>query len=152
MKIYVDRIPAEGLEIAEDIDPHTIALDVNYEGVSFIKSITATAKVIKAGGEVLVDMKLEAPVEYTCGRCLAKFPDLLKKEFKTSYEAKPGSVIELDEDIRQEMILDYPMQSLCKADCKGLCHNCGQNLNIEQCECPTEDNEKKDQKGKGLDL
>jgi uncharacterized protein len=152
MKIYIDKIPPEGLEIVEDIDPRVISLDVNYEGISFTKYITATAKILKAGGEVLADIKLEAPVEYMCGRCLAKFPDIFTKKFKTSYEARPGSVIDLDEDIRQEIILDYPMRSLCKPDCKGLCHNCGQNLNIEQCECPSEDDKKKGQKGKGLDL
>ena len=150
MKIYIDKIPPEGLEIFEDIDPSSIALDINYEGISFIKRVNAAAKILKAGGEVLADIKLEAPVEYTCGRCLAKFSGTLKKEFKTSYEATPGGVIDMDEDIRQEMILDYPMKSLCRPDCKGLCHNCGQNLNIEQCECPGDDSKKQDKKG--LDL
>lgn len=152
MKIYIDNIPPEGLEITEDIDPHIVSLDLNFHGISFTSSIAASAKVLKAGGEVLADIKLEAPVEYTCGRCLAKFQSVLKKEFKTNYESKPGDVIELDEDIRQEMMLDYPMKSLCKPDCKGLCPNCGQNLNIEKCECPSEDDKKKNTEGRGLNL
>ncbi|MFH1853688.1 MAG: DUF177 domain-containing protein [Candidatus Omnitrophota bacterium] len=135
MKIYVDKIPPDGLVITEELDPHNDSLDLNNHDISFTKSIRVQAKVIKAGNEVLVDAMLEAPIEYTCSRCLAKFLDIFRKRFNTSYEAKPGQIIIVDEDIRQEMILDYPMKSLCKSDCKGLCPNCGQNLNVESCEC-----------------
>lgn len=135
MKISIDKIPLEGLELAEELDPHAASLNLDNYGISFTKLITAKAKVTKAGGEVFIDIALEAPVEHVCGRCLAKFPDVLKKEFKTTYAATPGDIIDLDEDIRQEIILDYPMKSLCKADCKGLCPNCGQNLNIDNCGC-----------------
>jgi uncharacterized protein len=43
--------------------------------------------------------------------------------------------VELDDEIRQEIILDYPMKIICKAECKGLCPNCGQNLNTGECDC-----------------
>ncbi|MBU3911870.1 MAG: DUF177 domain-containing protein [Candidatus Omnitrophica bacterium] len=135
MKIHINKIPPEGLEITEEIDPRVMSLGMESQGIALTSSILVKANVLKAGGEVFADVCLEAPAEYTCGRCLAKFSGILKKEFKTSYEAKPGEIIDMDEDIRQETILDCPMKSLCKPDCKGLCPNCGQNLNTLKCEC-----------------
>lgn len=135
MKVYVDKIPPEGLELAGQLDPQAVSLELNTHGIAFTSTIEVKAKVTKAGGEVFADIDLEAPVEYVCGRCLARFTGVFKKGFKVNHEAKPGDIIEIDEDIRQEMILDYPMKSLCRPDCKGLCPNCGQNLNIDKCEC-----------------
>lgn len=135
MKIHVDKIPPEGLEFREKIELHKISLGLEMQGISFAQAVDVTAKIARTGTEVFVDVELEAPVEYVCNRCLAKFQDVFKKSFNVNYEAKPGEVLDIDEDIRQEMILDYPMKLLCKADCKGLCPNCGQNLNVDKCDC-----------------
>lgn len=135
MKINVDNIPEEGLDLAEKLDSARMSLDVDLQGVSFIESIDAKAMVRKSGAEVFIEVSLESPVEYTCSRCLAKFRDVFKKAFNVNYEVKPGDVLEVDEDIRQEMILDSPMKVMCKPDCEGLCPNCGQNLNVAKCEC-----------------
>src|SRR3989338_6517021 len=135
MKIYVDKIPPDGLELSEKIDPAKIQLDLNRQGIILDKFIDAKERIEKIGREVLAAVSVEAPVEYSCARCLAKFNGTLKKEFNVSYEANQGDVLEIDEDIRQEIILDSPIKVVCKPDCKGLCPNCGQNLNIAQCEC-----------------
>lgn len=135
MKVYVDKIPQEGLELRGQIDPQKLSLNKNLQGMTFIGQLKAAARVKKTGGEVFIDINFEAPAEYTCARCLAKFQSVFKKDFSVSYEVKPGDILDIDEDIRQEMILDYPMKVVCKPDCKGLCANCGQNLNISDCDC-----------------
>ncbi|MFC1624671.1 DUF177 domain-containing protein [Candidatus Omnitrophota bacterium] len=135
MKIHVDEVPAEGLELTEALDPHEMLLDLEMQGVSFTEAIDIKTKVTKIGVELFMDVAMESPVEYTCARCLTKFQDVFKKKFNVSHEIKPGDILDVDEDIRQEMILDYPMKVVCKADCKGLCPNCGQNLNVSMCEC-----------------
>jgi len=133
MKIYVDKIQEDGLELFEEIKPDGLALD--SEGISFIKPIAVKARVLKSGSEIFVDIALEAPVEYTCGKCLSKFEDVFRKKFNIEMEVKPAEIVELDDEIRQEIILDYPMKVICKAECKGLCPNCGQNLNTGECDC-----------------
>ena len=143
MKISVDKIPETGLELVGQIDPGKISLDLDVQGVNFTKSIDVKAKVTKAQGEIFVDVTMEAPCEYTCARCLVKLQNISKKHFNVNYEVKPGDILELDEDIRQEMILGYPMKVLCRSDCKGLCPNCGQNLNIARCECNRENRKQK---------
>lgn len=133
MKIHVDKIPEGGIELTEKIQPE--ALSVNTEGVSFIKPVDVKADVLKSGTEMFADILLEAPVEYTCSKCLSKFEGVFKKKFNLILEVKPAEIVELDDEIRQEIILDYPMKIVCKIDCKGLCPNCGQNLNTGECDC-----------------
>ncbi|MFC1509584.1 DUF177 domain-containing protein [Candidatus Omnitrophota bacterium] len=135
MKIKVDKIPADGVTLKEKLDPKNLFLGMEEQGISFLNPVSAEAVISKTGNEVFVDMALEVDIEYTCSRCLAKIKDVFKKKFNVNHEMSPGDILEIDEDIRQEMILGYPMKVICKADCKGLCVNCGQNLNVAKCEC-----------------
>ena len=43
--------------------------------------------------------------------------------------------IELQEMLREQLILSIPMQLLCSEECQGLCQVCGQNLNVQRCGC-----------------
>lgn len=133
MKIYVDKIPEGGLELTEKIQPET--LSINTEGINFTKPVDVKADVLKSGSEIFVDVSMEAPVEYTCSKCLSRFEDIFRKRFSMVLEVRPAEVVEMDDEIRQEIILDYPMRVVCKPECKGLCPNCGQNLNVGKCEC-----------------
>lgn len=44
-----------------------------------------------------------------------------------------GETIQLDPVIREEILLNLPMDVVCKAECKGLCSVCGQDLNEREC-------------------
>ena len=54
------------------------------------------------------------------------------------YIVVENNVLDLDELINEEIQLFLPAKMLCKDDCKGLCQNCGKNLNYENCECVKE--------------
>ena len=43
--------------------------------------------------------------------------------------------IDLDELLREEIILSIPSKHLCSENCKGLCVTCGKNLNEGECSC-----------------
>ncbi len=43
--------------------------------------------------------------------------------------------LELEPLITEDILLALPSKILCKNDCKGLCMNCGKNLNNGQCSC-----------------
>jgi uncharacterized protein len=47
-----------------------------------------------------------------------------------------GDHLDLAPMVREQVILAAPMQPLCRADCLGLCPQCGQNLNERRCACP----------------
>ena len=46
--------------------------------------------------------------------------------------------IDLKEDVREAIILAFPLKPLCRPECRGLCPHCGRNLNEEKCECREE--------------
>lgn len=50
-----------------------------------------------------------------------------------------GSVIDLKPLVREQVVLSFPVQPLCKEDCAGLCQVCGKNRNVELCACQTSD-------------
>ena len=134
MKIDINRIPAEGSTFEENIDPLT--LDLETEIIEFSGPIKIKAEVSKITNAVTVDINFSALINTICSRCLCQFANDIRKRFKLNYQAdriKP--IIDMDVDIREEIIMDYPMKSLCKPDCKGLCSKCGVNLNKEECKC-----------------
>lgn len=47
--------------------------------------------------------------------------------------------LNIDEIVLSDLILNVPMKHLCDDDCKGLCMNCGANLNLGKCSCKNDD-------------
>ena len=48
-----------------------------------------------------------------------------------------GDALDVEELVRNELIVQWPIRVLCKDDCKGICSRCGANLNIQTCDCDT---------------
>jgi uncharacterized protein len=46
-----------------------------------------------------------------------------------------GDEIDLGDLMREQFYLALPMKPLCRPDCKGLCPQCGTNLNTDTCQC-----------------
>ena len=89
----------------------------------------------------------EAEVDSQCDRCLDPFRAKLSTEFEELYvfesrkqeefeeEVVPeDGYIDLGRPIRDYLFLDLPINLVCKPDCKGICVECGVNLNRETCE------------------
>ena len=49
-----------------------------------------------------------------------------------------GDTVDLTDLLVQDIISSLPIQPLCSEDCKGLCQECGANLNRETCDCDKE--------------
>jgi uncharacterized protein len=49
-----------------------------------------------------------------------------------------GAGIELEEILREQILLLLPMQRVCSADCKGICPVCGRDRNESSCDCRVE--------------
>lgn len=59
--------------------------------------------------------------------------ELISSELEISYFQ--GDEIDLSEIIYEQILLVVPFQPLCKENCKGICAQCGQNLNEKKCQC-----------------
>ena len=137
MKIDINNIPAQGkLTIEEEIDASS--LDLETDLVRFIKPLKVKADVSKITNTVTVDLILNTSMQTNCSRCLNEIEIDFKKNLKLHYPvSKLKPVIDLVQDIREEIMIDYPVRPLCNPDCKGLCPKCGKNLNEGGCSCAT---------------
>src|SRR3984893_1701693 len=118
--------------------------------------VNATAEVLE--GQIRVAGEIETKVELVCASCLEPVVDELNRSFDLFYSPLPkGEKPEearLKEDdaemgffegeglffadlLREQVLLALPMKVICRSDCRGLCPNCGANLNHEECRCET---------------
>ena len=100
--------------------------------------------------------KAQTELELVCSRCLEPFRmpvessfnlrflpatemaadderEVQEEDLETSYYR--DDQIDLNELLREQFYLALPMKPLCREDCKGLCAQCGTNLNTGTCAC-----------------
>jgi uncharacterized protein len=113
-------------------------------------------KLVRTDRGMLGKGTLHTEVEVTCSRCLSFFSCPLTLNIEEEYfpttdiisgasvplPEEPGYftineryVLDLDEAIRQYIMLAIPMKRLCRGDCAGICLTCGHNLNQGPCGC-----------------
>ncbi len=47
--------------------------------------------------------------------------------------------LDIDEQLTEALLLEFPRKILCSEDCKGLCPKCGRMLKYGPCSCPTKE-------------
>lgn len=109
---------------------------------------------------VLADVDPHGIVNLECGRCLTLMEQPLSfpfsEEFYQTVVVTTGApldrpeepdvflinelhMLDLEPAMREYALISLPMLPLCNADCKGLCPQCGANLNEGPCDCDTEE-------------
>lgn len=123
--------------------------------------ITGWVKFTKIPVGILVVGELQTEVEVNCTRCLEPFDTTvtveLEEEFRAALDLRTGAslpqeedsdeatriddkhLIDLNEVLRQALLLAIPSSPVCREDCAGLCPQCGANLNDGPCDCPDEE-------------
>lgn len=134
MKIAVEKIKDKTIEIEEDIPAFSWEMDSS--DVKFVSNIHISCKVERIHKEIIVDVGLIIRREIICSRCLNQVCQIVRQEFRKSYNMdKLGNYLDIEKDIREEVLLNFPMKVLCSPDCKGICSGCGVNLNYKKCKC-----------------
>ena len=133
MNIQIRRIRPEGMDLKESFSVEFIGL-TKTDAMQFTSPFEVKAKVVRVENEVVADIMVKSSFESCCCRCLEDIKQDWATEFTLSFDAKAHTeFIEMDEDIRQEVILNLPVRILCRDDCKGMCIDCGINLNKKEC-------------------
>ena len=132
-------------EVAQEDDAYRIVSPVVLEF-----EIQKDKETFRLVGEARTELELE------CGRCLEPFRlpvqsafdvrylpaseisseeerEVQDEDLETSYYR--DDQIDLNELLREQFYLALPMKPLCLEECRGLCAQCGTNLNAGACEC-----------------
>lgn len=141
-----------------DLDEDITGIDPDLDA---LKPVTGKVRLLRTNDGILVTGQAQTEVRMPCRRCLlpASVPvELdLEEEFRPSIDIITGAalpladgedqatrmdahhVLDLTEVVRQGLLLAVPMSAVCSPDCKGLCPNCGTNLNEGPCGCQPEE-------------
>jgi len=134
VKININQIPTGGLTLEED--ESASALDLETETIKFPQALRIKARLFKITNIVSADVILSTALRTICSRCLNEIEIDFQKSLKLNYQvSKSEQVVDLNPEIREEIIVDYPLKPLCSQNCKGLCPKCGKNLNEGDCYC-----------------
>lgn len=134
MKIPISKISRDGLSLDFEYTPGS--LGVNSRDIIFEKNLHLYVYCTKISNALTVEIELSGEYKLICARCLDEKKVVLSHKNKLYFSLDDKQVfLDITEDIREEVMLNLPVKPLCKDDCKGICVNCGKNLNHEKCIC-----------------
>ena len=155
MKISLVRMPVDGLRFehqyqAGELDTRIFDFEVQAPPL-------VTGRVDRVGMDMRMRGEIKAQIAIACARCLKQVPISIALAFDLLYApedpggSRTGEVelnarelefsvyerdeIDLDALVLEQLELELPSRALCRADCQGLCPQCGIDLNSEQCSC-----------------
>lgn len=125
-----------------------------------LQPVHSSLRVSLEGEDVLVEGRLSGVLGLTCCRCANEFEQVASKDFSLSYIPDPETVLEGEEFeleyddldvgfyrgdqidlavvLTEQILLEVPMKPVCRPDCRGLCDQCGIDLNTGSCNCTRE--------------
>ena len=139
MKIEINDISSKGVHKEAEYNPCELDLEIEASKVAlpvkFITPINISADINLAGKELVVRSILMYKLQMICSRCLEKFDLLFEGKHIFTYNIQNLETVDVTNEVREEIILDYPLKPLCSKDCRGICIKCRVNLNMENCKC-----------------
>jgi uncharacterized protein len=110
-----------------------------------LSEVEGVARVSRTPQGLLVQGDFTGSTQLECVRCLCEYSQPLHWEFTELYAFTRDNITEsgllVPEDahidllplVRDFAMLEFPIKPVCRPDCKGLCPECGQNLNEKDC-------------------
>lgn len=142
-KYFVSDGLSETVECSLDLSAEKL-----NEVAPFQAPIAVRASFQGFSGSVLMKAECTCTVTMPCDRCFEETTQVWEKHFShvlvrelneeeddDSYILVPGERLDLDELLYSDIMLEMPSKFLCSPDCKGLCPQCGKNLNKGECCC-----------------
>lgn len=65
--------------------------------------------------------------------------ELRPEDLDVSFLPQGTTTLQVEEVVREQILLEVPIRPLCRPDCKGLCSHCGADLNDGACGCPRDE-------------
>ena len=141
-KVFVEEIKELPFSGTSDLSDKEIG-----GSYPFVTPITYSGTVKRFAGEAQMEAEVSFTFEIPCDRCTEMISReyryhfshmlvrTLNQEDNDDYILVEDEKLDVDELLRADILLELPTKFLCKPDCKGLCSQCGQNLNLGECDC-----------------
>lgn len=137
------EITGESQKIDYSLDLSDYELFSRYP---FITPVVVRGEVSNKAGVVILTYTADFCLELCCDRCLEVFKrdftikneEVLVTELNTDndeYIVVEDMKLDMDELCISDILLSLPSKIVCNEDCKGLCPQCGTNLNQNECHC-----------------
>ncbi|MFH1771531.1 MAG: DUF177 domain-containing protein [Candidatus Omnitrophota bacterium] len=134
MKIKVSDINREGLALKESFP--ISRWDIDSDAVKFVDCTHIEGAFLRSEDVIIVNANITFNRKIKCARCLDEVCQEVKQDITLTYSGKGSEdYLEIDDDLRQEVLLEYPMKAVCNPECLGICSGCGVNLNHQKCSC-----------------
>lgn len=151
--VDLGRLAREGrLRVRQDIAPD----DPIWSGLEFRFSgpVQVDLEAQPAVKDVIVHGRVKGEVAHECRRCLEPVPVAIDEnvsmffqdgvpeeqaEAEEVYALPERGDLDLTQAVREQVALAVPQYALCREDCRGLCPQCGRNLNEGDCDCAVEE-------------
>jgi len=158
MRIELEKVEGRKGDFAHVYQPDE--LNPVDERVTLIEPAAVAGKIRLAGNEVFVNGHIDTRAQVECDRCLLPVEFPVSTDFQLEYvsgsdyessqaaeltEAElsvsvfDGETIDVDEIVKEQILLTVPTRLLCREDCKGICPECGTDRNTGECNCVTKD-------------
>ncbi|MSR76910.1 MAG: hypothetical protein EXS63_01600 [Candidatus Omnitrophica bacterium] len=134
MRIILADYKENGIHPVE-VNYDAKTLDLEFVDFKYSKPIHLAGTIEKTDDVLVFRGLLSTEVDQMCGRCLEHTLGAMNESFDLFYDIKEKTEIETIDDLRELLILDHPLTFLCSEECKGLCPQCGTNLNVATCKC-----------------
>ena len=117
------------------------------EEIRAIEKVSVEGVAISENDVIVINASIKTKLKLNCSRCLDTFIypiDIdIEERFTNNKELQDeegiifveGDVLDLSLIVENSIISTLPIKRLCKEDCKGLCSQCGENKNVENCSC-----------------
>ena len=130
------------------------------ERVRLTEPASVKGRVRLSGNEVFVNGHVDARAQVECDRCLQQVEAPVSADFALEYitgseyestdvaeltegemsvSVFDGEAIDVDEIVKEQILLAVPTRMLCREECKGICPECGTDRNTGDCSCATND-------------
>ncbi len=171
MRIELDKLEERGGKFSRLYEANDLPLD--DPEVRLVGPAEVSGRLQREGNDVALRGRLHTKLEVVCGRCLqpvqlpisADFSERFVRAVTWAAEEQhelqtedlnisvfDGEGIELDDLVREELLLAVPANVLCREDCKGLCPSCGIDRNLNTCQCEVDEVDSRWQKLKELQM
>jgi uncharacterized protein len=164
--LHIEQLKEKEFSHEFEEDPQVfpiIAEMIKNRECAFLKPLNIGLRAFRIRELFEVQGTFRTSVRLPCSRCLKDFDTPLASDFELTYTKEipglmdvfedeeielrveeigmiyfKGEEINLQQGIQEQVVMTFPLQPLCDENCKGLCPNCGSDLNQGDCGCKRE--------------